>query len=146
MKVQALLCDAASARENLLFILGGGITRIWRPQIPAALNVDLGMLFTMHPLEARERHRLAVVVQSADGRRIAELAAEFGMNEQMIEQLELRAGESLSFPLAIPLRGVGVTEYGSYSIEILVDGGHVESLPFAVAPPPGAVADGGAEG
>lgn len=136
MKVQALLCDAASARENLLFILGGGITRIWRPQLPAPLNVDLGMLFTMHPLEARERHRLAVVLQGADGNRIAELSAEFGMDPGTLDQIELRPGESLSFPLAIPLRGIGVSEYGSYSIEILVDGGHTESLPFAIAEPP----------
>ena len=48
-----------------------------------------------------------------------------------------QAGEMIVFPLAIPLRNVGLPSPGVYSIEILIDGQHVESLFVMTSPPPG---------
>ena len=35
----ALLSDHASVRDGLLFVVAGGITRVWRSQLPAPLNL-----------------------------------------------------------------------------------------------------------
>jgi len=138
VKVQAFLADAVSTRDGLLHILGGGVTRLWRKQYPAPMNVDLAALFTLHPTEATERHRLRVVIQTVDGDSVAELDGEFGVNVGPPGSPTSRQpGESLILPLGLSLRGVGIPHPGSYSVEVLVDGQHVESLFFMTQPPEG---------
>jgi hypothetical protein len=38
MDIEALLCDAATVRENVLHILGGGLGQLWRDVYPARLG------------------------------------------------------------------------------------------------------------
>jgi hypothetical protein len=143
VQVQALLCDAATIREGLIHILGGGVTRVWRGPFPARLGIDLAMVFTLHPTELGEKHRLKVVVQSTDGAQVANLDAEFevGPAHPVIEveppeKPEARVpGESSVVPVVVPLREVPLPGPGSYSIEVLVDGQHIQSLFFLAAAP-----------
>jgi hypothetical protein len=69
----------------------------------------------------------------ADGQVIAQLDAQFGADEATITQVP--PGENMTFPLAIPLKAVAISQYGMHSVEILVDNQHVDSLPFVVAEP-----------
>jgi hypothetical protein len=103
------------------------------------MNVDLALLCTLHPTEAAEPHRIRVVVQSADGAEVARLDGEFGVGAGEVEPgpTGRQPGESLIVPLALPLRNVGIPEAGKYSVEVLVDNQHVESLFFMASPPPG---------
>lgn len=55
----AILCDFAQVREGLLFVSGGGITRIWRETFPAAAGVSLALVFEAHPTHARTLRFLA---------------------------------------------------------------------------------------
>lgn len=133
MQVEALLCDAATVREGLLHVLGGGITRIWRPQFPAPLNVDLALVLTLVPAEAQERHRLRVLVLTADGTQLAETRAEFGLGAL---PPNLQPGERLIAPVVLPLRPVQLPGPGTYSVEVLIDGQLQRSFTFVAAPPP----------
>jgi hypothetical protein len=137
VKVQALLCDSVTVRENLLHILGGGISRLWRTEFPTRMGVDLALLLSLHPVEAGEPHRLRFVIQTADGKQIGQLDAELAVESQSGEEpTARRPGESIVIPLAVPLRDVAIEEEGDYSIELVVDNQHVDSLPFSVVPPP----------
>lgn len=131
MQIEALLCDAATVRENLLHILGGGINRIWRPSFPAPLGVDLALVLTLSTVETQEQHRIRVVVQTADGRSLAEIKGEFGISPGP----DVRAGERLAVPLVLPLKAVQVPAEGIYSVEVLVDGQLQRSLTFTAAKP-----------
>lgn len=138
MKVQAFLADAVSTRDNLLHVLGGGITRLWRAEYPAPMGVDLAFLFTVHPTEAAEPHRVRIVIQSVDGPpEIARLDGEFALDpaDARLGPAGRQPGESLVFPLGLSLRQIAIPEPGSYSVEILVDNQHVDSLFFMVQPP-----------
>lgn len=118
MQIEALLCEAATVREGLLHILGGGITRIQRPGFPSLLQLDLALVFTLTPSEAQERHRLRVVVQTADGAKLADARAEFGVTASV----DLQPGERIASSLALQLRQVEIPAAGVYGVEVLIDG------------------------
>jgi hypothetical protein len=134
VKVQAFLADAVSTRANLLHVLGGGVTRLWRAEYPAPMNVELALLITLHPTEAAEPHRLRVVIQDIDGEQIAQLDGQFGIDAAPPSPTGRQPGESLILPVGLNLRGVAIPREGSYSVEVLVDNQHVESLFFMVTP------------
>jgi hypothetical protein len=130
MHVDALLCDSATVREGLLHILGGGVTRAWRPTYPAPLGLSLALLFTVQPAEAREKHRLRIALQDADGQLVAELAGEFELKPGP----GIQPGEQVPMPMVFNLHPLVIPKAGTYSMEILVDGHLVRSMPFVVAP------------
>lgn len=129
MQVEALLCDAATVRESLLHVLGGGVTRIWRPQFPAALGVDLALVLTLAQSEAQEKHRLRVLVQTADGAKLAEAIAEIGV----APSADLKPGERITVPVALSLRQVPIPADGIYGVEVLIDGILQRSFTFVAA-------------
>jgi hypothetical protein len=124
--VEALLCDAATVRENLLHILGGGISQLNRSEYPAPFGVALALMLTLAPSEARDVHRLRVILQDADGAQVAQLDAEFGFSQ--VEQFQ--PGQRISMPLVLPLQQVAIPKKGDYSVEILIDSQLKKGLPF----------------
>lgn len=123
----ALLCDAATVREGLLHVLGGGVTRVTRPEFPSPLGLTLALRILIHPTEADRQHTLDVRLQGADGQPVVQVNVEFGLNEPG----DLQPGEeaSLPIPLALPPE-VRLPGPGTYSFELLIDGIHQQSVPF----------------
>lgn len=124
----ALLCDAATVREGLLHILGGGITQIVRPEYPAELGVTLALRIMVHPTEMEHPHQLQIVVQDADGHKITEVRAEV-QAEPLPEGVEPGEEGELLIPWAFPGRPK-LPAAGRYSMELLIDGVHQRSVPF----------------
>lgn len=124
----ALLCDAATVREGLLHILGGGVTRAGRNQYPAPVGLTLALRILIHPTEADEKHKMEVKLQDADGKALAGFDIEFHPKR---DEAKLDPGEHLSMP--IPLNfppQVQLPQPGQYSFEVLIDGIHQVSVPF----------------
>jgi hypothetical protein len=123
----ALLCDAATVREGLLHVLGGGITRANRPEFPAPLGMMLALRILVHPTEVDRPHELRIQLQGADGEQLALMQAQF----QTGDISNLNPGEEASLPLPIgPPPNVLLAQPGLYSFEILIDGIHQVSIPF----------------
>lgn len=133
MRVEAFLCDAATVREGLLNILGAGVTRIWRESFPSIMNVDLAIMITLMPVEAKGPHRLRVVIQNEDGGPLAELDGEFGVGALPVHAL--KPGEPLATPMVLNLRQIPIPKEGVYSVELLIDSQLAKSLPFVAALP-----------
>lgn len=133
MKVDcALLCDAATVREGLLHILGGGVTRLGRPMIPSQFGVQLALRIVVHPTEATSNHEGEVIVQTTDGARAAQVTFGFSMSEETRSQVQ--PGEELALPLVVPMDNFPLPAYGAYSVEVLIDHIHQISVPFLVHP------------
>lgn len=122
----ALLCDAATVREGLLHVLGGGITRAGRTSFPAPLGMTLALRILIHPTEADRPHQLEVRLQGEDGDAVANFAIEFGMDDTG----QLEPGEHASLPIPLPLGALELPHPGVYSCELLIDGIHQTSVPF----------------
>lgn len=129
--VAAMLCDYANVREGLLTVVSGGITRLWRPDLPAPLNLSVALLVSLESTELGEDHNLQVILQDEDGERLAEANARFRSNPPTLPE----PGDRPNLPFAIDLRPGRVPRYGLYSVEIAIDGEAHRALPFRVAPP-----------
>jgi uncharacterized protein DUF6941 len=124
----ALLCDAATVREGLLHILGGGITRAGRSQFPAPIGLTLALRVLIHPTEADRPHTLEAKLQAEDGQFIGGFEVEFSSE---IEPSSLEPGELISMPLPLdPPADAELPGPGLYSFEVLIDGIHQVSVPF----------------
>ncbi|HVV36791.1 MAG TPA: hypothetical protein VHC63_09340 [Acidimicrobiales bacterium] len=123
----ALLCDAATVREGLLHILGGGITRLHRAEFPAPMQVTLVAQVVLTPTEIQFAHDVTAVIQTEDGDVVVQANGhlEAGQPNPLLEP-----GESVILPLVINLHNVVVPAPGGYSIEISVDEVHQTSLTF----------------
>jgi hypothetical protein len=131
----ALLADAAQVSEGKTFILGGGVTILWRQQFPASLGVVLVAQFTYHRSEAESDHTLRIQVIDADGNPVLpEIQGEMhvgGPAPGMPPNVPLGVPVLIAFP-PMPV----LQRAGAYSVDIVLDGRHVKSLSFAVAQPP----------
>lgn len=121
-----LLCDAATVREGLLHILGGGVTRVNRSEYPAPLGTTLAIRIMIHPTETATDHQLQALLLDEDGLRVAEIGIGFGVNDPT----QLTVGEEASLPISLSLGGIQLPHEGAYSFELLIDGIHQASVPF----------------
>lgn len=128
----ALLCDFAQVREGLLFISSGGVTRLWRPELPAPLGVMLAAVVEIDVVEARVSHEIQVRIVDEDGGEAASIHGGLEVGENV----ELNVGERLVMPIPFDVRNVALPRYGAYDVSIYVDDQHQRTLNFWCFPPP----------
>jgi hypothetical protein len=122
-----MLCDAATVREGLLHILGGGITQTVRPEFPSPLGISLALRVLAHPTETAHPHKLEVILQDEDGERIVK----FQLQIAEIDEAIIPVGEQAPITLAWDFPGKPVLPHpGRYSFELLIDGVHQRTVPL----------------
>jgi hypothetical protein len=128
----ALLCDAVTVREGLFHILGGGVTRVYRPVYPSQLGVGIALRIMVHPTEADAAHEMALVLVEEDGREIVRL--EIGFQAPPADQRgDIRPGEELNMLLPIGMHAWPLPHEGAFNVHILIDGIHQTEVPFYAA-------------
>jgi hypothetical protein len=120
-----ILCDFASVREGLLFVVGGGVTRVGRSQYPAALGCSVALLVELHQMELARPHELELRVVGPDGENIASFKGGFQAAGK-----DLDIGENLPIPVVLDLRNAALPKPGRYNIEASLDGSHQLTLSF----------------
>lgn len=129
----ALLCDFAQVREGLLFVASGGITRMWRPELPAPLGVMLAVVIELDQIEAQRPHEFAVHCMAEDGQRVLSFEGGFQVSGPAPD---MHSTENYQVPISVDLRFAGVDRYGAHDLKIYADGNHLRTLTFWVAPSP----------
>jgi predicted RNA-binding protein with TRAM domain len=127
----ALLCDFAQVRDRVLFVVAGGVTRLWRQDLPAPMGVFLALVVEQDPLEIGEVHQLRVVVLDQDGEQLAEVVGGF-----QVEVADVEPGDTVAVPAAVDLRAVSLPAHGPYDVRVFVDGRHHRTVRFRVTPRP----------
>lgn len=119
-----LLCDAASTRDSLLNVLGGGLTMFGRSSFPAPFNADVALT-----LEASPDAPIGPYSVRVEG-------AHLDSSERLFEaeyELRFAADDAPSYrtaSFAIALRDAGIPIPGSYEIRVAVDGKSLGSMHF----------------
>jgi hypothetical protein len=127
----AFLADHAQIEGGKVFVLGGGVTVLWRSSFPAGIGVTVVFSVTYNNTEVGSNRSFRIDIHNEDGQAIAPaLHAEFTLPAR-------RDGAPSSVPLesafAIDIAGNVpiIPEPGNYVLELTLDGNHVRSLPFA---------------
>jgi hypothetical protein len=125
----AFLADAADVASSKLYVLGGAFDTVYVPQFPAthpALAVVLRLL--LGPLDLDRKHKLDIVLLDADGRTIASAPTEL----TVARSPDLPAGWKQPFTLPLRFLNTPFQHPGHYSIEILVNGTMLKTIPLRV--------------
>lgn len=113
-----LICDYAQAREGLLTVCSGGITRIFVSVLPAPLPVMVASLLEFGPDDIGPIHEITWRLSRVDA---AETVATGGGAVQITEVPASEPGELVQMPMVIDLRFIPVTSPGQYDIKLQVD-------------------------
>lgn len=112
-----IVCDAATVREGLLHVLGGGITRLWRTELPAPLGVALAVTIEMEREVEHLPHEIRVEILGPEDQRVGDAVAgiQYGGGAR------LEPGECHLLAIAIPLQNIGISAYGRHRLIVRVD-------------------------
>src|SRR4051794_2280925 len=122
----ALLADAAQVSDGKAYILGGGVSILWRPDLPAPLHFVVVGQLAYHRSEANTEHDIRFQVNDADGNALfPEMQGQIGVGEppNLPASVPLAAPFVIGFPPAPVLQRAG-----PYAVEILLDNRHIKSL------------------
>jgi hypothetical protein len=127
----AFLADAAQVSDGKTYVLGGGVSVLWRDTFPAPLGFAIVCQFTYHRTEADSEHDVRFVIMDADGNAVLpDITGQLRVGQP-------GPGAPRNVPLVVPLVIVipavpVVQQAGDYGVDVLLDGRHVKNLPFAV--------------
>lgn len=133
MVIDAILCDAATVREGLLHVLGGGINRVFRKEFPAPMGVQIAMVLEIDIDELSESHELSVVIKDENDEEITKLGADLKMNQQGDAKPN---GDTVNLPLVLPTQGVPLPKPGEFYIDIFINDEHHRTLTLLADPIP----------
>lgn len=137
----ALLCEAATVRDQLFYILGGAINGVVNDSYPAELGLTLALRIMVHPTEMGAPHRLEILLQDEDGQQITRVNADVQLaNPELVPPGD--EGEIL-IPWNFPAKPL-LPAPGRYSFEVLIDGSHQLSIPLRAFEIPDALDEPGA--
>lgn len=131
----ALLADYAQVENGKVYIVGGGITILWRSDYPAPLGITAVVGFSYNNVEAGSTRDFRLQVNDADGNALAPpLEFQFVLparSEGLPTSVPLEAVFTINLASNVPL----IPSPGNYVIEVMADSNHQASLPFAAAEP-----------
>ena len=118
MKISsAVLCDFAEARQGLLTIVAGGITRRWPTDLPGRLGLFVALQVELAPAEQPFPHELRIDVTAPSGKRVADVRGGFQVGADNTADQD----ENVLVPMPIDLRDMPINERGFYEFRVTVD-------------------------
>lgn len=120
----ALLCDYVRVELGVAHVIAAGIDTFHHPQMPAGQNFGLVVRTTFTRNECGRQHNFEFIFQGADGERIAYVQGSVAP--------EWPEGHPAGWPVGALLglnMGVPIPAFGHYSLEILINGNSVKSIP-----------------
>lgn len=133
VKLQAMvLADHASVREGLLTVVSAGVTRVGAGAFPTGVNATVALLFYIPPDAFGVMHAGVLTVRYADGECESIARADIALRADPSPQL--RPGEPVYFPAAVPLLGLQFQRAGMIDINLSINGSHSGAWTFWLDP------------
>jgi hypothetical protein len=112
-----MLCEAATAHEGLLNVLGGGITRVHALDYPAPIPLTLALLIELDEATP-DKHAVDLVLAGEDDNYLGKASLEFGVIPDYLPSVE---GSPVTFAGVVPLSALTVPTPGEYVITVEID-------------------------
>lgn len=120
----AFVCDYVRVEGGIAHVIAAGIDTFYFTEVPTGANFGLVMRLTFTRNECGRQHTIEVIFQGADGERLAQI--------QAAATPEWPEGHPAGWPVGALLglnAGVPFPAFGPYSLEILVNGNSMKSIP-----------------
>ena len=126
----AFVADYAQAAAGKINVIGGAFDTIWLKDVPAIYPiVSLAMRFLISPGEFNRSHSLEVIIVDADGKKLATANGQMGVGPNDAAQ----SWKPANVVMTLNFVNLRFDRFGSYAIEILVNGMSLKSLPLELA-------------
>lgn len=126
----AILADYVQENGGKLYVIGGGIDRIFAQGVPCVHpNLGFAARLEVTPAEQNRQHEIEFIISNADGGRVAKLDGKIQPQQRPEGGMK---GMRLKPLLAINLPNVQFKEFGSYQIEVVVNNTSIKQIPFSV--------------
>lgn len=127
----AFVADFAQVAGGKVNVIGGAFDRIWAKEVPLVHPLmTLVMRFIVTPAEVGRAHKLEVIVVDEDGQKITSISGDL-----TVEKVgPAKSWEPVTPVLAWNIMNARFEKFGTYAIEILVNGTSMKSLPLHIAP------------
>ncbi len=137
----AILADAVTVRENLVNVLGGGLTRIGSFPVPQGINLPtpfgpavstgarfmVGLRLVLARGELGRPHKFESKISLPDGGELYRMELELLAPVQQVPE-----GEEPAVCLGYSVALDAIPQLGPYSVDLFVDGSHLKALPFQI--------------
>jgi hypothetical protein len=133
----AFLADAAqTSSDGKLFVLGGGIDRIFAKKFPAVHPyMSLVLKMKLHPTECEREHNLELELWDPDGNLVGgKISGKFSATRQ-------KGGRPSFVQLVLSIVQARFTGPGDYAFHIVIDGQHKKEVSLYLEESAGAEAD-----
>lgn len=126
----AFLADAAEATPNQkLYVLGGGIEKLYAPSFPATHpSIALVVKIRLHPIECDRAHQLLIELWGPNAQRVGPTIS----GEVSAQRDADDPARSRSVPLVLNILSLQFAEPGEYTFQIVLNGQHMKSVPLIV--------------
>jgi hypothetical protein len=129
----AFLADYAQVENGKVYVFGGGVTILWRPEFPAPIGVTVVASFAYNNTEVETPRTFKLEINDADGHHVVDpLEGQFVLPpraEKAPATVPLEAAFAITIAGNIPV----LPAPGAYVVELSADQNHVKSIPFAAA-------------
>ncbi len=125
----AFLADAAEVTGGKLYVMGGAIDTFWVQSLPVTLpRITLALRLLLSPAETGRQHNLEIILLDEDGKKLNNLNGNFNVERSA----GLAPGMRQPFCVALNFFNLRFDKMGGCSIEILVNGTSLKSVPLRV--------------
>jgi hypothetical protein len=121
----AVVCDYARADHGIAHVIAAGIDTFFHSQVPAGQNFGLLLRATFTRNECGRQHTFEFVFQGADGERLAQVQGSITPEWPAQHPPGWPVGAILALNMGVP-----IPAFGDYSLEILINGNSVKSIPL----------------
>jgi hypothetical protein len=139
----AVLADAVTVRDNLINVLGGGLTTIgvfpaapglttpFGPAVGSGGGFMVGVRLILSRGELGRQHVIESKITLADGGELNRMELQLFAPPQAVPE-----GEEAAFASAYAVALGAVPNLGPYSLDLFGDGVHLKAIPFRVVMAP----------
>lgn len=129
------LADYVRNQGNKLDALGASLDTVNVPMVPTAAPLGIGVRLLLTRQECGRTHEIEIIIQDADGTRVAELRSTFNVPLEAVDpalpvHFPLGALIALNVPIPLPHEGI-------YSLDLMVNNDAKKSVPLRVLVNPG---------
>jgi len=125
----AFLSDKADIVNGKLYVLGGAFDTIFSKQAPIRHpGMTLALRFLVSPAELDREHKIEVIVIDGDGKKIISVPGQMTVKRPP----ESTGGYKVPFLSSLNFYNVQFENFGDYSIEVLLNGSSIKSVPLRV--------------